>query len=147
MKKVFLILILSMMYGVGNAQRCGPKGNRKEYIDRERIPYFTNYLDLTPQEAEKFWPLYNQYTNKKEAIYSKIRKLKYRLKNENASLSEKEAYRLNEEYMQLLEKEYKIVRAYNEKFKKVLPISKVNKLYFAERDFRRYLLKRMRRGR
>ncbi len=147
MKRVFLILIFSTLYWAGNAQYCCPKGDKKEYIDRERIPYFTTYLNLTPKEAEKFWPLYNQYISEKEDIYRRMRDIKRRLKEVGNTLPEKEAYQLNEEYIKLLGEEYKLVKEYNEKFKKILPMYKVNKLYFAERDFRRYLLKKMRRRR
>ena len=33
----------------------------REMIQAKKIAFFTEYLDLTPSEAEKFWPLYNSF--------------------------------------------------------------------------------------
>jgi len=144
MKKIFFTLFFSFTFLYGNSQNCYAKRNKKEFIDKERIAYFTTYLNLTPKEAEKFWPVYNQYLNEKEKIYRQIRNIKQKLKN-SSNQEGTEAIKLNQKYIDLLKKEYLLIKIYNEKFKKILPIFKVNKLYFAERDFRRYLIKKIRR--
>ena len=147
MKKIFLITILFIGYYPVFSQPHKVCKQKKEFIDKERIPFFTDYLNLSSQEAEKFWPLYNEYLNKKENLFKEMRNIKMKLKNSSTDISDSEAENLNKEYISIQEKQLKLLKEYNEKFKKILPINKVNKIYFAEREFRKYLLRQLRKNR
>ena len=148
MKKLIITAFLLIVgFTTAFSQPYGHRKQKQELIDKERIPFFTNYLDLSPQEAEKFWPLYNEYLNKKQSLFKEMRSIKMKLKNSSSGISDTEAENLNKEYISIQEKQFKLLKEYNEKFKKILPINKVNKIYFAEREFRRYLLKQLRKNR
>src|SRR5688572_30493116 len=45
-----------------------PDGNRKEKLDAMKIAFITQELDLTSQEAQTFWPVYNQFDNELDAL-------------------------------------------------------------------------------
>ncbi len=148
MKKLIITAFLLIVgFTTAFSQPYGHRKQKQELIDKERIPFFTNYLDLSPQEAEKFWPLYNEYLNKKQSLFKEMRSIKMKLKNSSSDISDTEAENLNKEYISIQEKQFKLLKEYNEKFKKILPINKVNKIYFAEREFRKYLLKQLRKNR
>ena len=148
MKKLIITAFLLIVgFTTAFSQPYGHRKQKQELIDKERIPFFTNYLDLSPQEAEKFWPLYNEYLNKKQSLFKEMRSIKMKLKNSSSDISDTEAENLNKEYISIQEKQFELLREYNEKFKKILPINKVNKIYFAEREFRKYLLKQLRKNR
>ncbi|MBX3242110.1 MAG: hypothetical protein KIT80_14065 [Chitinophagaceae bacterium] len=56
MKKIFLLLLFITFVTVNaNAQQPGDRMRSLE------IGYITKELRLTPEEAEKFWPVYNKY--------------------------------------------------------------------------------------
>jgi Spy/CpxP family protein refolding chaperone len=57
-------LIVALMIGIApllslHAQQDGGNENAIESL---KIAFLTKQLDLTPDEAQKFWPVYNQYT-------------------------------------------------------------------------------------
>ena len=144
MKKIILITLLSIIsFSSLFSQPHRMRKQRKEFIDKERIPFFTNYLNLSTEEAEKFWPLYNEYLNKKENLFNEMRSLKQKIKRSNHNITKAEAEEINKKYISIQEKQLNLLKEYNEKFKKILPLDKVNRIYFAEREFRKYLLKQM----
>ena len=57
MKRLFILLLACLTLSL-NAQE--KKENRKEQIESQKIAFFTAELELTPEEAQLFWPVYNQ---------------------------------------------------------------------------------------
>ena len=56
MKKIYILAIVFIVF-LKNTQA---QENRREEIESFRIAYFTKQLNLTPEEAKKFWPVYNE---------------------------------------------------------------------------------------
>ncbi len=116
-----------------------------DQFNKERKIYFTKELNLTDAESKAFWPLYEDFSNRKMKL-SEDERNTYRYAHKNAgNLSDEDiketlakAFRLKEEQL-ALEKEY-----YQNKFMKALPARKVMKLGKVEWDFRRYLMKKLR---
>ncbi|MGY6523053.1 MAG: Spy/CpxP family protein refolding chaperone [Mongoliitalea sp.] len=52
----------------GFAQRQEQRSYDREKLESARIAFITNRLDLRPEQAEKFWPLFNQYNEQRSAI-------------------------------------------------------------------------------
>ena len=67
MKKLIPILVLLISFS-GFAQR-GAKMN--ERIKAQKTAFITERLSLTADEAEKFWPIYNEIETKKKALRKK----------------------------------------------------------------------------
>jgi hypothetical protein len=63
MKKVSYIVICLMLFSL-NAVK-GQEQSDNEKLTAYKIAFFTQRLDLTPAEAEKFWPVYNDYSARK----------------------------------------------------------------------------------
>ena len=109
-------------------------------IYARKIAFFTEKLALTPEEAEKFWPVYNEYTTKKNDINKERNDLmKYYLRNEK-NLTEKETAGILDRFIGYQEAETTLMETYTEKFRKFLPESKVIKIYITEVEFKRELL-------
>ena len=111
-------------------------------IRAQRVAYITERLNLTPQESERFWPLYNEMEQEKGRIM-----LRYDLPRANEKLTESEATRLIEGSFQRDEELLALRRRYYERFKQVLPATKIAMFPRAEREFKRELLEEMRRRR
>jgi hypothetical protein len=116
-----------------------------DQLRQERENYFNEQLELTAKEADAFWPVYNDYDNRKTKISEEERNA-MRYSRENAdNLSEKEIGEILDKIQRLrgeldhLEQEY-----YGKRFQEVLPQRKVLKLYWVEWDFRRHLIRKIR---
>lgn len=114
---------------------------KKEKIEALKIGFITQQLNLSAKEAQLFWPLYNELTDKLEANQNYMRQF---LKTTNKSeLTDKEADELINADMNALKKEADLHKEYYEKFKKVLPITKVAQLRLAEHAFRKEIIKHL----
>ncbi len=120
----------------------------QEQIDKfneERKIYFTEKLELTESESKAFWPLFEDFQNRKMKLvederntYGYVHKNFDNLTDDEIKAILEKVYKLKEEQLQL-EKEY-----YQKKFHEVLPAKKVLKLGKVEWDFRRHLIGRLR---
>ena len=118
-----------------------------ERIESMRIAFFTEKLSLSPAEAEKFWPVFNDYTNRKEKINIDRRNL-YRniMRNENY-LTEKEVTESLDKYLSLQKEETELTVVFNQKFLDILPPKKVLKIYLAENQFKAHILNQIKENR
>ena len=128
------------------AQPKGPNARqqeKKENIEAMKIAFLTKKLDLTPEEAQKFWPIYNQYTAKLQELRKKRRQDGRDAKQNLDDLSDKEIEQMIDNDLATRQKEIDVQKEYNLKFKEVLPIKKVAKLYAAEEQFKMVLLDKL----
>jgi Spy/CpxP family protein refolding chaperone len=118
----------------------GPKQDKEEYIRTQKIAFISTELALTPEEAEKFWPIYNEYEAKMEENRKERKGYHKQLKTIN-DLSEDQAYELIEKILACDSKEAAIRKEYLAKFAEVLGKKKAAKVFYAEEKFKRELLK------
>ncbi len=114
-----------------------------ERLESAKIGFLTQKLDLSPREAEKFWPVYNQYQKElralaKERMASAMERIAERKTNQQRSADE----HLNEQ-MEMESRMLEIRKKYTREFSKVISSEKVLHLYEAEKEFRRELIKRL----
>jgi hypothetical protein len=128
MKKIASLILLLGFFSInvfanGNHQGQEPPGRKLAGL---KIAYVTNQLNLTPEEAEKFWPVYNNYINE-------FRK---------ARMEQKEDILLQEEEMLNLRKKYRA------EFKKILGTdTRANRSLTLERDFNNIIRKELQKRR
>ena len=119
----------------------------KDRVESYRIGFLTDRLELTPEESEKFWPVYREFRKELDAVLGdqmdEMEGLRKKRKADVA-LSDAEVEKAIQANFTREEKVLKIKRSYHEKFKKVLPIQKVGKLYVAELEFKKELIRKMR---
>jgi len=143
MRAIFFTFILSVFTSlIAYAQE--EKGDKIESL---KIAFITNRLDLSPKEAQIFWPVYNQYNEKLEALRKEHRQKFIGVKDKMETMSDKEAEALIDEEMVFRQREVDIQKEYHVELKKVLPVKKVAKLYMAEEAFKRQLLKKLQQKR
>jgi hypothetical protein len=143
-----LIIVLSgllvMLNVVVNAQDKDSHEERMEKYRAEKVSFLTTRLDLTPSEAEKFWPVYNQMDKERWDAQKMRRNLENKVSEAEESLSDNEIIKLTREYAGSLQQEGTLMTNYNEKLLKVLPPKKVLKLYKAENEFRMNMIRKYR---
>ena len=121
MKKYFLILLV-FLAGFSVARAQDDTGPKAEKIQALKIAFITQKLQLSSTEAEKFWPVYNEYENEIKSL---------RAGNKNGDVLDTEEKLLN------------IRKKYKPSFEKILGEQKLNQLFTAERDFRNVLIRRL----
>jgi hypothetical protein len=129
---------------VVNGQNKDSHEARMEKYRAEKVSFLTTKLDLTPAEAEKFWPIYNQMDKERWESQKCRRDLENKVSEAEESLSDNEIIKLTREYSGSLQKEGSLMTSYNEKLLKVLPPKKVLKLYKAENEFRMTMIRKYR---
>ncbi|MGB4774472.1 MAG: hypothetical protein WBP45_04830 [Daejeonella sp.] len=108
---------------------------RGEQIESVKIAFISRKLDLTTDEAQRFWPLYNNYQKE----IGDILKQKKQTKLSNATDPDAQ---LDGE-LDFEERILDIRKKYSREFTKVIPSQKVLLLYQAEREFRQQLIKQL----
>lgn len=125
-----------------------PKENWQHRVKSEKIAFITAELDLTPEEAQVFWPVYNQIEKTKhesqKAVMTSYRALLEALKSDAAT--EKEIDKLLDDYLAAKLAQKNLGKDDAAKFRKVLSSKKVAKLYVAEEKFRRHHIRNFNNG-
>jgi hypothetical protein len=125
MKK--LLLIITMFLTVGTlavkAQDDDDKNNGGR-VESLKIAYLTKKLNLSTEEAQKFWPIYNKYAEE-------IRKARLEARANGGKEIDTE------------EKILGIRKKYNGEFVKALSSEKVNSFFKAEKEFNGFLQKEL----
>ena len=142
MKKLLILSLLTLASGVVLFAQQGPRGEQaKQRIEAYKIAFFTEKLQLSPEESQAFWPLYNEF----EDARMELRK-KYRLDGKRLELlSDSELEDYIEQQLKMEEEMVKLRRDYINKFKEILPIRKVAMLQKVDNEFKRQLLQELRK--
>lgn len=129
---------------VGNANNNG--GQRfsiDEYRKRQK-EFFTKRANLTEQEAEKFFPVYNELQQKKMQINHQSRQEAVR---QQQPLNEEECLKAIDALADAQIRIAQLEKEYLEKFKKILPASKILKIQQAEDQFNSEMIKNIQNNR
>ncbi len=121
--------------------------NKYEKIKALKRAYITEQLALTSTEAEKFWPVYNNYDEKLHKLRHRKRERIYQQIHLGAeNLSDEEANKLIEESLSIETDQLEIQKQMIGALRKVISPKKIIGLRKAEDDFKRELLDRYRHG-
>lgn len=142
-KRIIGIGVLVLLVGGVFAQGKLTDAKWKEF-EAQKVAFFTKELDLTPEEAAIFWPLYNEMQKKTELIEQGIRK-NYREIKEAQNVTEKQYMEAVLKMLGEDERIQKVKKEYYQKMLEALPASKIWKLNEAERKFRHQLFEKLRK--
>lgn len=115
-----------------------------ERIKALKVAYITERLSLTPEEAEVFWPVYNDFENRKGTLNHQRRKIGEEFSKNQENLSDAEINKMLDEGTRLNKEESDLSLQFDKKLREILPPAKVMKLYVAEVQFRNYLINKFR---
>ena len=107
-----------------------------------KAAFLTQRLSLTPEKAQQFWPVYNEYEQKMHELRTANREV---MKPSGSNQwTEEQAAKNVDAFIDFRKNEVALMAEYHEKFKKVLPAAKVARLYRAEEAFKRKVLEELR---
>lgn len=111
-------------------------------IRAQRVAFITERLRLTPGESEKFWAIHNEYEQKQ----SDIRK-RFKPKKTIEDMNDTEADQFINTRMDMESELLALKRDYIRKFRDVVPARKLVAYEKADRDFKMFMLEKIRERR
>lgn len=143
----FIGMLLMAVPAGAQAQKKGlnPEAWR-EKVKAQKVAFITTKVDLTVEEAQKFWPVYNQVSARRDAAVQAeneaFRNLRKAVKeNDEAKIAE-----AMKAYTAAVDNKDKFISADVAAYRKVLPEAKVAKVILAEEQFRREQMARLHHG-
>jgi thiamine kinase-like enzyme len=135
-------LLINLVFA-HSARAQQPRTDLANKIQTQRIAFFTDRMGITSNEAQKFWPIYNEYYEKKVKLMAEKNRLTKFYKENSATMTENDVDVTINKYVQNTKAETALFEEYTKKFRQVLPANKVMKLYIAEVEFKSLLLKQI----
>ncbi|TKT92171.1 hypothetical protein FDK13_13100 [Dyadobacter frigoris] len=134
-----MLLFTFLSTAMAWAQR--PSGEEMQRIQDAKIAIITNRLNLTPEQSTGFWPVYNEYSQKRREIHRAQRKIINDKKAEGKT--DEQVLNNLKEVQDLKQKDLDLEKEYQTRFLKVISASQIIELYKAERTFNDMLIQRL----
>jgi hypothetical protein len=134
---ILMLFCISATFG-----QAGKHQEKMEQVKSLKVAFITSELNLTSDEASKFWPIYNAFEDKQREL-RKQKIGRYADRRDNAELdkmTDKEAAAILSQMEDNEEALYQLRKKFVASLKGVLPAVKIIKLKKAEDDFNRKLL-------
>jgi hypothetical protein len=135
MKNIFTLLLI-LTFSFSQAQ------NKKlERVKALRVAFLSNKLELTPEEAERFWPIYNQFESKQTELRFQKKMMMFKLQPENSSnISEKELNKMLTDSENIENDIQNNRKKFVKDLQGVIPTQKILMLKQLEEEFKKTLL-------
>jgi len=143
MKYTFALLLAAMsLTALAQPPKNGGqnRNDRKEKLESMKVAFITQELDLTSQEAQQFWPVYNQFDDELDRLRKARRSAMLDAKENFDGMSDADIARAIDGELSFQQQELDLRKKYVAEFKKVLPMKKVAELMRAEQRFKMKLL-------
>jgi hypothetical protein len=134
------LLTLSMIVLVLLAKAQSPETLQK--IESAKIALISERLSLTPEQAQKFWPIYNEFFQKQREMRGEFEQMRRNFDPKTAS--EEENRKMLETGMKVKENQLTLEREYSERMLQVISTRQLMSLRKTEEEFRQMLMDRMR---
>ncbi len=145
MKKILIIIVLMATTLTGWAQNPTPNGNgngnAKSKLEAARIAMITERLNLSPAQAEKFWPLYNQFAQERRAMQQQMLQTRKGIDMQN--LTEEQSKTLVRAHQKFKQDKLDLENKYVNRINDVISARQMVALKKAEDDFRKMILNRL----
>lgn len=145
MRRILLItsaLLFMVHVGIGQKEKRFDPKEREAKMETMKIGYITEKLALTPEEAQRFWPVYNEHHKAMRALRSKTESM-----NKGEIGSEAEAKTMIESNLQTERVMLTLKEDFADELLQVIPATKVVALFKAEMHFKREVLNHLKKKR
>ena len=118
-KTTYSIIVMLLSFAATAQTNVSDKGDRVEAL---RVAFIAEQLNITPAEAQKFWPIYNQYRNDIETL-----RKNFRLQPDQELTADQQ--------IDMAQKKLDLKKKYKIQFENSLGKEKVDRLYNLENEF------------
>lgn len=136
MKNPALCLLLFLLAMPALAQTDKRSSYNRDKFESAKVAFITQRIDLTPDQAEKFWPLYHQHNEKKAALMKSMHEL---VKPGEREISNREASELIDKKFKMEQEILDMEKAFLKEIVKVISPVQALKVGDANRSFTRHI--------
>jgi hypothetical protein len=140
MKRKAICIALLMILSLPSIMAQNPN---QERLNVYKIAFFSKRLNLSSKEAEMFWPLYNDFQDRKSGLQMQRVQMNRKFNEEVNTMSDAEMITLGDKLVELEVLEAELSVKFHKSIKEVLPPAKVLRLYQAENQYKVQLLKEL----
>ena len=137
--------IITLIFIAVTLSSFAQKKERHERIQALKVAFITEKLELTPKEAEQFWPVYNAIEEQKEALRKEAQKMRRELDFE--SLTDAQANTLLKDMLGLENRKHNLQNKKINDLLKVIPAKKIILLKVAEDQFNKRMIEEWKKRR
>lgn len=137
--KYLLTSALSLMFLVLTAQN---QQNVLDKVEAAKIALITERLELTPEQAEKFWPIYREFNDQERGLRNEFREL--RRNHDPSRATDEENKRMLDKGIQIKQRQLDLEKNYSSQMQQVISSKQLMNLRKAEHDFKQMLMDRIR---
>ena len=136
---VFIILIMLLIPCI----RIAAQNSDMERLNAYKIAFYTKRLNLSSREAEKFWPVYNEYQEQKNLLHSQRGAINRDFIQNGTTLNDKQLTELGDKLIVIMVQESSLAVIFHNKLKELLPPEKVLRFYQVENQYKIQLINRL----
>ena len=144
MKRAIIFLLTILVLPLCKTAAQNPN---LEKLNNYKIGFFTKRLNFTSEEAEKFWPVYNEYQGQRNMIQLEKIKLIRNFNQNEGTLSNDQLAEIGDKLVNSIVQESALAVTFHKKLKEVLPPAKVIRYYQAENQYKAQLLNELQKAR
>lgn len=133
-----VLLSLFLITAIPCFAQKGPMGSR-ERIKTLKVGYFTDQLELDETTASKFWPIYNQFDEKRIELQKQLADMR-----PDGPVNDEEATKIIQQGFDIEEQLLSVKKELSESLSKVLTPSKLLLFHQADRDFNMRMVREFR---
>ena len=115
----------------------------KQKIEQRKIAFITQKLELTTEEAQEFWPIYNEMHKKIKENRSSMKKLYAPIKEGKTNLDDAAYRTIIQDSREHEVKSLEIKNEYADKIAEIIGYKRIFELKMAEKEFKKRLIERM----
>lgn len=130
---IFLLVVSLTL----NAQQAHMSKEVRERIEAQRVAFITQQLRFTPDEAARFWPVYNEYRDALKDMRDDFER------PDLETISDEEAGVIIEKHLQQEQRKLELKRSLLTRLRTVISARKVLMLQKAEIEFNREMLRKV----
>ena len=135
-----LVALLLATAPAAHAQGGARKGQRLAQIENAKIAFITNRVALTQDQAQRFWPVYNEFSDRRRELNRNGRLLRREI---TEGMTDPQIRDNFTQSFAMRQQELNLEKEYFDKFQKVISLRQVAQLFQAERDFTKEVIKRV----
>lgn len=114
----------------------------KKRVESIRVQRLTDELNLSPEDAQKFWPVYNQFRKEMDEAQNPMWEKFSRGKQDLSGMSDQEIDNLVAMGFTHVRKVASIKEKYYAKFKEIIGTQRAAKMFLIERKLQKELIRR-----
>ncbi len=148
--KPFQLIALALLLPLTIAVAQESRAERFERIEAEKIAFITKELNLTPSDAQKFFPMYNQYhreISKLKQERRSTRRLSSQSQLENKKSLGNSFNPTDRDVLAFDAKELEVKKIYRKRFATIVGQARASRFFEVEEEFRNYLLRELQQRR